>query len=207
LVRFGRKHHPETVVERPAVPMLVKLLDKSNGPPTRLIRWCCELYKEQGGIGNVLVFGIRAAESQRRRANWKQWQPHRGRSSDSWILNPILYWTDEDVWQYIRQNRISYCSLYDEGKRRLGCIGCPMHGDGRKDDFTRWPKYEQAWKRAFEKFWNKWHGVPRNDGKPRWFDKKRPGGRKFECWQDLWHWWMEEMPKEDKGDECQMGLF
>jgi phosphoadenosine phosphosulfate reductase len=152
------------------------------------------------------VFGVRAAESARRKANWKQWQPHRGHGSDSWILNPILYWTDEDVWRYIKKNSVPYCSLYDEGKKRLGCIGCPMNRDGRKDEFARWPKYEKAWKRAFEKFWNKWHNVPTLKGRPRWFDQKRKNGETFACWQDLWDWWMEENQPEAE-DDCQMGLF
>ena len=197
LIWFGRKNHPNTIVHRPKMAMLAMLCAKNNGPPTRLSRWCCAEYKENKGNNRVKVMGIRAAESNRRRANWKVFQPHR---NDGFALNPILYWADENVWQYIRQNKIPYCSLYDEGWKRLGCIGCPMAGDGRYKEFARWPKYEQAWKRSIMKFWQKWHGVPTLAGNPRWFEKFRDG-------EDLFHWWMEEMPKEDKGDECQMGLF
>jgi phosphoadenosine phosphosulfate reductase len=231
LIYFGRKHHPDTVVHKPAKPMLHRMVnDEGRGPPTRLSRWCCEIYKESAADGKVAIFGVRAAESARRKANWKLWQPmNRGR--EGWILNPILYWTDDDVWQYTRENAIPYCRLYNEGKTRLGCLGCPMAGDGRRDDWKSWPKYEAAWQRAFEKFWARWHGVPlererwvsmvgkwpfrpiagerceERDDEPgfwtrrRWYDL-----RGFQTWEDLWRWWMEELPEPEE-DDCQMGLF
>jgi phosphoadenosine phosphosulfate reductase len=196
LILFGRRHHPETTVHRPRIPMLERLAREKDTPPTRLLRWCCEEYKEHGGDGMVKVFGVRAAESIRRKANWKLWQPHR---KDGWILNPILYWTDEDVWRYIMKNRLPYCRLYDEGKKRLGCIGCPMATASRKDDFIRWPKYEQAWKRAMSTFYCRVKGVPRLDGKMRFWER-------FSTPEDLWDWWMEENQPEAE-DDCQMGLF
>lgn len=228
LIMFGRKHHPETVVHKPAINMLTRMTHKNNGPPTRLSRWCCSEYKESAGRESVCVFGVRAFESARRKAQWRVWTPMR--KHESFVLNPILYWTDSDVWLFLKSNKIPYSSLYDEGAKRLGCIGCPMAGDGRKRDFARWPKYEQAWKNAFRKFWKNWHGVPREtttwvpiaefvfplqgvesivivEGvecvlhSRRWFDN-----RGWTSWEDMWNWWMEENQPEAE-DDCQMGLF
>lgn len=217
LIRFGREHHANTIVHKPKVSMLTRVHNSPNrGAPTRLKRWCCSEYKESAGRGTVMIFGVRAAESARRAANWKTWQPcmlggKRGDTVNGWILNPILYWTNQDVWNYIHANNIPYCSLYDEGFKRLGCVGCPMAGDGRKREFERWPKIGAAWKRAIIKFYDKWHDVPLQrprtlpDGtitSKRWFDMKE----NINSGEDLWHWWMEDLP-EPQDDGCQMGLF
>ena len=66
-------------------------------------------------------------------------------------LNPIIDWTDRDVWDFIRAEHIPYCGLYDCGFKRLGCIGCPMAGKTRKKELAKWPKYKSAYLRAFEK--------------------------------------------------------
>ena len=68
------------------------------------------------------------------------------------ILNPIIDWSDSDVWEFIRKYDIPYCSLYDEGFKRLGCIGCPMAGkEKRLEEFERWPKYKDLYIRSLEK--------------------------------------------------------
>ena len=35
-------------------------------------------------------------------------------------VHPILSWSEEDVWTYIKYNKVPYCSLYDKGYRSLG---------------------------------------------------------------------------------------
>ena len=66
------------------------------------------------------------------------------------ILNPIIDWEDLDVWEFIRSYNVPYCTLYDQGCRRLGCIGCPMNTK-QADELERYPKYKRAYLRAFEK--------------------------------------------------------
>lgn len=65
------------------------------------------------------------------------------------LVNPIVDWTDADVWGFLNANGIEHCSLYDEGFKRLGCIGCPLAG-GRQmvAQFARWPKYQDHYMRA-----------------------------------------------------------
>lgn len=196
LIMHGRINHICTIVHTPKMAMLTRLATSFQGPPTRKNRWCCLEYKEHGGDGLVKITGVRAEESPRRKANWKIWQPNK---NGGWIINPILYWTRDNVWQYTRQNNISYCLLYDQPEiDRLGCVGCPQAD--RAAQFSQWPKYKAAWKRAISKCWERLHDLPRKDGGLRYWAR-------FKSAEEMWSWWMEEMPKEDKGDECQMGLF
>lgn len=67
------------------------------------------------------------------------------------VLNPIIDWSNSDVWEFIKEYKIPYCKLYDEGFKRLGCIGCPMGGRNQLLDFERYPKYKQAYLNAFGK--------------------------------------------------------
>lgn len=96
------------------------------------------------------------------------------------ILNPIIDWTDEDVWAFIRQENIPYCGLYDEGFHRLGCIGCPMaRKHGREREFLRWPKYKAAYLRAFETMLK----VRR--------DRGLASRQEWNSGMDVFNWWME----------------
>ena len=68
------------------------------------------------------------------------------------LINPIIDWTTDEVWEFLKENHIPYCSLYDEGFTRLGCVGCPMAGTKMRElEFERWPKYKQLYLIAFKK--------------------------------------------------------
>jgi len=98
-------------------------------------------------------------------------------------LHLIFHWTTEDVWQYIHEHNLPYCSLYDEGFSRIGCICCPMSGSKQMlRDAERWPKYKSLYIKAFEKMLS----VRRAKGKD---DKWRNG-------QDVWDWWTRNTDKE-----------
>ena len=97
-------------------------------------------------------------------------------------VNPIIDWTDTEVWEFIRANSIPYCDLYDDGFHRLGCIGCPMaRQKGRERDFIRWPKYKNAYLLAFGKMLTERKKRGKLDA------TLRMGGTP----QDVFNWWME----------------
>lgn len=147
------------------------LIPKRKMPPTRIIRYCCQFLKEQSGIGEFVVTGVRQEESIRRkrtRAGLEIGQTKTGRrelldpdnnrqeymeicrTKAQKVLNPIIDWTTEEVWEFINRFDIPYCSLYDEGYTRLGCIGCPMSYN-KKSELERWPKIRESYIRAFER--------------------------------------------------------
>lgn len=97
-------------------------------------------------------------------------------------LNPIIDWQDEDVWAFIHINNIPYCSLYDEGFERIGCIGCPMAKKQRIKQFERYPKYKDAYLRAFGKIITEREAAGMS---PMFPDLGRPASP-----EDIYEWWV-----------------
>lgn len=137
---------PDVKIVRPPKTMWQLAVEPSQFMlPTRTIRWCCEQLKERGGHDRMVLTGIRWAESYRR-ARRKMLEFSRQDRSKR-FLHPIIDWTDDDVWQFIREEKVPYCSLYDEGSKRLGCILCPMVGGWQlQQQIERWPKMVQVWR-------------------------------------------------------------
>jgi len=57
-------------------------------------------------------------------------------------INPIAFWTKDDVWQYIKEKKLRYHPLYDQGYLSLGCKPCTTsgktrEGGGRQGQFER----------------------------------------------------------------------
>ena len=65
------------------------------------------------------------------------------------MLNPIIDWSDDDVWSYLHSRGIEGNPLYKEGWTRIGCVGCPLAGRrARELAFARYPKLYKAWRDA-----------------------------------------------------------
>lgn len=109
------------------------------------------------------------------------------------ICNPIVDWTDYDVWSYIHAEKIPVNPLYQCGFHRVGCIGCPMAGKkGREFEFARYPTYQRAYIRAFDRMLQE----RQNRGLPcDWQDGK-----------DVFHWWMEDgvLPGQVEFEEMEV---
>lgn len=39
-------------------------------------------------------------------------------------FNPLAEWSEAQVWQYLREHRVPYNRLYDQGYRSIGCAPC-----------------------------------------------------------------------------------
>lgn len=106
---------------------------------------------------------------------WLEWCYQRNKT----VINSIIDWTDDEVWEFIKEFNVPYCKLYDQGHKRLGCIACPMSGGGRmKKELERYPKYKNAYQRAFDKM----------------IEARKEKGLKTE-WktgEDVMKWWIGE---------------
>ena len=175
---FIKEHHPDVIWEHPKRSMF-KLIEEKGCLPTRIIRYCCDELKEVGGKNKTVVTGVRWAESIRRRD--RDFYEQSRKTKSKWLLMPILDWDTADVWDYIFSRNLPYCSLYDEGKERLGCIMCPMQGaKGMMEDAKRYPKFYKAYlraiKRMIEKHPDKFQGATA-EGLMQWWI--RGGGSLF----------------------------
>jgi len=194
VVHFVRTFH-EVQIHRPSLTMW-ELIVQKRMPPTRVVRYCCEWLKEGRGTGHhdrnrLVMTGVRAAESVKR--SKRQMVEMCRSDSSKRYLHPIIDWSDVDVWEYIHGCGIRYCSLYDERRKRIGCVMCPMAGkDGMLRDAARWPKIADAYKRAFQ----------------RCVDKRIADGlpTEWRTGQEMFDWWINGGPGE-KEDPDQMRFF
>lgn len=68
------------------------------------------------------------------------------------MVNPIVEWTDNNVWDYLHYYGIQANPLYQCGFRRIGCIGCPMAGKKERErEFSLYPKYKENYIKAFRR--------------------------------------------------------
>lgn len=175
------------------------LIPQKSMPPTRLIRYCCSVLKETGGAGRFIATGVRWAESISRKNGRGIFEKngdkeHRiilnndnddrrrlfenCRLKSKRTVNPIIDWSDADVWQFLEESKVPINPLYAEGWCRVGCVGCPMAGQaGRLKEFERWPKYKNLYLLAFKNM----------------LDKREDRGMDA-SWQtpeDVYNWWMD----------------
>jgi len=144
LMKFIRQYYPHIKKTKPRYSMFKLIAEIKLFPPLRQQRWCCEWLKEGGGAGRMVVTGVRNAESTKRAG--RRMVENCKRGNDKMFINPIIDWTDDDVWSFIRGVGLAYCSLYDEGFKRIGCVMCPMAN--QKEEAERWPKIAEKYRKA-----------------------------------------------------------
>lgn len=74
LLQFIMEHYHDVIWDLPRDRngnriSMWNLIPKKRMPPTRVVRYCCEKFKESSGKGRVTITGVRWAESSNRMAN------------------------------------------------------------------------------------------------------------------------------------------
>ena len=148
LTAFIREHYPQAEWHYP-VKRFFSVMRHKQFPPLRQMRWCCEHLKETGGSGRVIVTGVRASESSRRAK--RRVIELCMKDNSRRYCNPILDWTDDDVWAFILTRKLPYCALYDQGHKRIGCLMCPMATPAKRlRDAAENPQLVAAFKRNLQ---------------------------------------------------------
>lgn len=150
------------------------------GPPSRVMRWCCTIFKT-GPINNLLqsfgnhpvltFYGIRRGESQRRRRydrigaqlesgkvlavdpEGTQAVTLGAKIGQQVTASPILDWSEFDVWLYILLHGLDFNDAYRWGFSRVGCWVCPLNS-AWSDFLTRlyFPERAEEWREQLVKF-------------------------------------------------------
>lgn len=95
-------------------------------------------------------------------------------------VNPIIGLKDKDIWEITDWLNIEKNPLYEMGYDRVGCIGCPLARTcQRKKEFDDFPKYKEAYIRAFDRMLK---------------ERKRRGieTTKWKTGEEVFAWWMNE---------------
>lgn len=110
----------------------------------------------------------------------------------STMVNPIVDWTDDDVWGFLRHYGCESNPLYQCGKRRVGCIGCPIASKNqRKRELVMYPTYKRAYLRAFAKMIKR---------------REERGLETAEAWRTpemVMAWWLEDDPFQMSLEETE----
>ncbi len=211
LVHFIRRNYPDVIIDYPPITMW-NLIIKKQLPPYRNARYCCSVLKETGGEGRFVITGVRWQESRKRESrgavevlgsrkpdlilNNNNEESRRiienCQMKGKRLINPIISWTENEVWLFIYSQKIAYCELYDCGFRRLGCIGCPLASiKNREWEFKRYPKYREAYIRTFDQMVEVRRAAGKSDGN-------------WNSGEAVFNWWMYGNPKQEKQVEGQM---
>ena len=102
---------------------------------------CCELLKVQPTRKAIeemnvacWVTGLRCTEGRTR----TDFQELEQRDPGLLKLNPILVWTEREVWQYLALNGVEVNKLYAQGYRSLGCAPCTRITTDENERAGRW---------------------------------------------------------------------
>lgn len=70
----------------------------------------------------------------------------------STMINPILSWSEKDVWQFLNFYNCSANPLYKCGFSRVGCVGCSLGGvASMRREFDIFPKFKNMYIKTFDK--------------------------------------------------------
>lgn len=191
LVKFIKRYHPDVILDKPEKSFLKTL--QTRGFPTRQGRWCCEVLKECHGRGRTLLTGIRWAESSNR--GKRKLVESCYKDSTKTYVNPIIDWSENEVWEFIRSHKIQYCELYDQGFKRIGCLFCPMsYYKRRLEECSRYPKYVKVFINSFEKLYQ----LRREQG--------NNSVNQWESGEKMFWWWINSISTKTE-EQGQLHLF
>ena len=121
----------------------VDVFDAAATPPWTAENCCgtakvAALNEALGGL-DAWITGMRSAQAPTRAAATESsYDDARG----VWKFNPLIDWTERDVWAYIHEHDLPYNPLHDKGYASIGCAPCTQPGSGREGRWAGQDKTE-----------------------------------------------------------------
>ena len=97
--------------------------------PFKISDRCCEVLKKQPfkkyekETGLHPFIGTMACESSKRVQEYNKFGCNAFNAKRP-TSKPLSIWLEKDIWDYIKENNISYSKIYDMGYNRTGCMFC-----------------------------------------------------------------------------------
>ena len=142
LLSFIKLNYPDVEWIIPKKTMFQLIVEKGM-LPTRQARYCCEFLKERNGLNAVVITGITRAESAKRKKR-NEFETSCKLGADKNLLNPILGWTESEVYLFLKTQNIEISDLY-KTQGRIGCVGCPMCNSQQRIDFMNTLNFRKAY--------------------------------------------------------------
>lgn len=173
-LRFIRENYPDVIKRRDYKFGFIENIWRNHGGllPTVQIAYCCEDYKHNPKyVDECSIVGVRKAESPKRKertafeAKNKTTLKKNKTLIDDYFeencqsvgtasiiqLKPIIDWSDDDIWGYIRRHKLPINPEYKK-RKRVGCKVCPKASfTSNADALIESPKLIDAFIRAREK--------------------------------------------------------
>lgn len=106
--------------------------------PFKCSEQCCDIMKKNPAkqfskqTGKNPFIGTMTEESLLRQQLWLQ-SGCNMYSAKQPKSTPLAFWTEKDIWEYIKSRNLKYSDIYNKGAKRTGCVFC-MFGYWSKND-------------------------------------------------------------------------
>lgn len=125
--------------------------------PFKISERCCDVMKKRPikkynkETGRMQFVGTMAADSRLRTQAYLRVGCN---AFDNGSSQPMAFWTEKDVWEYIRSKNLPYSSIYDTGVKRTGCMFC-MFGVHLEKEPNRFQRMKETHPKQYDYCINK----------------------------------------------------
>lgn len=114
------------------------------------------------------IIGTLAEESQIRKRDWITYGSNIFFQKKDNQCRPLSFWTNQDIWDYIKLCNLPVSDLYSQGYQRNGCMYCGfgLCSERRKFGINRFERLAQTHPKQYEYMISRWASLFKECGIP-----------------------------------------